>query len=129
MPVIDLEKMKMKQMTFRGKVIDFSQRAKQKVKNGVEWCKENPREAVTLLGGAAAVLTGANKVVRGVNRHLTARKERYTKERFVYDRSLNLYVKTKRKLTAKDLDHINTVRRQTGKKVSEVLSDMNLIQK
>ena len=127
MPIIDLEEMKLKKMTIKGRITNAFQAGKRKVIDGIEWCKENPRDAAMLLGSATTILAGANKVIRGVNRHVTARKERYTKERFIYDHSMNAYLETKRKLTSKDIQKIDNIRRSTGKRMSEVLADLNLL--
>lgn len=129
MPVLDFERMKIKGMTFKGKVIDVYQTAKRKTKNTIDWVRDNPKEAAAVAASATAVFAGANKMIRGLNRHITARRERYVKERFIYDRSLNAYLQTTRKLGAKDVAHINEIRRKTGKRVSEILDDMHLLKK
>lgn len=103
------------------------EKAKEKLSNGIQWVKEHPTEFGAILTGGAALMTGANKIVKGVNRTVTARQERYNKERFIYDHSLNAYLETNRKLTNNDIVRINAERRRTGKKLSEVLAEMHLL--
>ena len=97
---------------------------KEKAGNSIEWIKENPKEAVGIFAAAGAIVGGIGKTI---NKQVTARQERYTKERFIYDHSLNAYLETKRKLTNNDIVRINDERRRTGKKLSEVLAEMNLL--
>lgn len=125
MPVIDLNKIKTKKdKTFGDKLKYICKNTKEKVGNGIEWIKDNPKEAIGLLGAGAALIGGATKAI---NKHITVRQERYNKERFIYDHSLNAYLETKRKLTNNDVVRINEERRRTGKKLSEVLAEMNLL--
>ena len=112
---------------FSEKVKDAATVAKSKFSEGAEWVKENPQAFAAILAGGTALFTGATKVVKGINKHVTAKQEQYNKERFIYDHSLGAYLETKRKLTRQDVVKINDIRRRTGKKLSEVLADMNLL--
>ena len=125
MPVIDLNKIKTeKDKNFGDKLKDICKDAKEKAGKGIEWIKENPREAVGIFGAAAAIFGAGAKAI---NKNVTARQERYNKERFIYDHSLNAYLETNRKLTNNDIVRINEERRKTGKKLSEVLAEMHLL--
>lgn len=125
MPVIDLNEIKTeKDKTFGDKVKNICKEAKTKVGNGINWIKDNPKEAIGILGAGAAIFGAGAKAF---NKHVTVKQERYNKERFIYDHSLNAYLETKRKLTNNDIVRINEERRRTGKKLSEVLAEMNLL--
>lgn len=128
MPVIDLNDIRTEK-DWRNRIKVFSKKTFQKAQDAVKYVKDNPKEAMTQLGVIAAVLGGTTKVIKSVNRHNRLRQEKYHREREVYDRSLNMYVTTRRKLTKKDLDRINEIKRKTGKRTSEVLSDLNLLKR
>ena len=101
---------------------------KGKVKDGVKWVVENPQEAAvvsTLIAGASAVL---KKGFRSVDKYVTARRETYNKERYVYDHSAGRYLKTRRVLKSDDVRRINALReRHPGMKMSEALERLNLL--
>ena len=92
----------------------------------IEWVKEHPEEAAAIAGGVATLLgvltKGAKTVIRTHNLH----KEKQLKDRYIYDRSLGMYLHTKRKLTTKDFTNINK-ERQNGKKLADILNDMGLL--
>lgn len=104
-------------------------RAVIRVQNGIQWVIENPEKATALAAGGAALLGGANKVIRGVHRNVTVRRELYDKKHRVYDHSTNMYLYTKRPLKKADYDRIYAERRRTGKRVGEILSDMDLLRR
>lgn len=56
-----------------------------------------------------------------------AEQEQFNKERFVYDRSLGMYLKLRRKLTNNDYIIINQ-RKAGGEKLSDILASMNLLE-
>ena len=125
MPIIDLNKIKTENdKTIGDKFKDVWAGVKSKANDGIEWVKKNPKEATGIFAAGAAIIGGLGKTI---NKQITARQERYTKERFIYDHSLNAYLETKRKLTNNDIVKINEERRRTGKKLSEVLAEMNLL--
>ena len=111
------------------KAKDVSERAAVCARNGIRWAMENPEKAAGAAAAGAALLGGANRLVRGVSRNVTARRELYDKKHRVYDHSLNAYVYTKRPLKADDIVKINNRRRETGKRVSEVLAEMDLLKR
>ena len=89
------------------------------------WCVNNPDKFAAICGGLAV----GNKLVRSVHRNITLRHEIYDKKHRVYDHSMNAYIYTKRPLKARDIERINQERRRTGKRVSEILSDMDLLRR
>ena len=84
--VIDLNKIKTENdRTLKDKLKDGLEVAKEKGGDMVDWVKENPREFAAIVASAAALTAGAGKVIKGINRHATAKQEQYNKERYIYD--------------------------------------------
>ena len=104
------------------KVVDV----KNAVRRKVEWVKEHPEEAAAIAGGVATLLGVATKGAKTVMRTHNLHKEQQLKDRYIYDRSLGMYLHTKRKLTNKDYVTINK-RRQDGEKLSDILSNMGVL--
>lgn len=131
MPYIDLKKIKTENH-WTNRIKDgakrFGRKAKETVVDAVEFVKDNPEAAATMLaiGGTVAGVFG--KITKGVTRHINLRQEKYNKERYVYDHSLNMYLHTKRKLTNKDFANINKLRKQ-GLSKSEAMIKLNLLKK
>ncbi len=98
-------------------------------KGAVMWAVENPEKAAALAASGAALAGGANKVIRGVRRNVTMRQIEREKRTRVYDHSLNAYVYTKKPLTKEQIEFIHRERRKTGKKVSEVMAEMDLLRR
>lgn len=101
----------------------------EKGRNGVKWVIDNPDKAAALTAFGAAVTGGANKLIRSVNRNVTVRHEMKEKRTRIYDHSMGAYLYTKRPLKAEEVAKINKVRRQTGKRTSEILEEMRLLKK
>ena len=101
---------------------------KMKVQNGVEWVVSHPQEAAiytTLAAGAAKIL---KRGCRTVDKYVTARRETYNKERYVYDHSAGRYLKTRKVLDSDDVRRINNLRsKHPGMKMSEALERLNLL--
>lgn len=98
-------------------------------KSVVKWAIENPEKAAAIAGTGAALAGGVNKVVRGVSRNVTARQIEREKRTRVYDHSLNAYVFTKKPLKKEQIEFIHKERRRTGKKVSEIMAEMDILRK
>lgn len=117
-----------KPKTVKDKMVYGWNWTKKKVTNGVKWVVDNPQEAAvvsTLVAGASAVL---KKGFKSVDRYVTARRETYNKERFVYDHSANCYLKTRKVLKNNDVRKINELRKKNpGMKMSEALEKLNLL--
>ena len=132
MPVIDLNKIKTEKH-WTNQVKDKAKKAiswtVEKVTHTVEYVKANPKETAAILASALAVVKGASKGMHAVNRHRELKQEKWHREREVYDHSTGMYLQTNRKLKAADIEQINRIMRQTGKKKSEVMADLNLLRK
>lgn len=111
------------------KTKDTYVKAMNKGKNGVKWVLANPEKAAGTAAGAAALFSGANKLVRSINRNVTARRELRDKKYRVYDHSLGAFVYTKRPIDSKMVDQIYAERRRTGKRVCEILAEKGLLRK
>ena len=122
MPILDLNTMKVE-----SKWHELKRKAKEKAKNGLHWVKENPELAA--VGGT--VLTGivgfVTKVTKGAIRNHNLSKEQQLKDRYVYDRSLGMYLRLRRKLTNKDWATINN-RRRNGERLPDILQKMNVLE-
>ena len=101
----------------------------EEVKSIAKWVMENPDKAAAIAGTGAALAGGANKVIRSYHRNVTLRKAEKEKRTRVYDHSLNAYVYTKKPLTKEQIEFIHKERRRTGKKVSEIMAEMDILRK
>lgn len=132
MPVLNLKDGKIER-TFLESVKFHAIRAKdwtvEKVRNTVEYVKENPQGAATIVGLGATIIGGTTKLVKSVNRHQAIRQEKWHHDREIYDHSSNMYLTTKRKLTRDDIDRMNRLKREKGLKTSEALMQLNLLKK
>ena len=113
----------------KDRIVDGSKRFVAKAKDVVHWVMENPEKAAAVAGAGAALFGGANKVIRNVNRNVTQRQAEREKRTRIYDHSLNAYIYTKKPLTSEQIEFIHKERRRTGKKVSEILAEMNLLRR
>lgn len=132
MPVIDLTKIRTEK-DWRNRIKDGVKKTfswgRDRIVNTVEYVKEHPQEAATIAGTAMAVVGGVTKGARAINKHRELRQEKWHREREVYDHSTGMYLQTRRKLKKDDIDRINRIMRKTGKKKSEVMSELNLLKK
>lgn len=113
----------------KNRIVDGSKRFVAKAKDAVHWVMENPEKAAAVAGAGAALFGGANKVIRNVNQNITKRQAEREKRTRIYDHSLNAYIYTKKPLTSEQIEFIHKERRRTGKKVSEILAEMNLLRR
>lgn len=127
MPILDLKTMKVEGEGIKEKAIQFGRDAKQKIAQAGKWCIDHPQEAVMLTGAIGAIAGCATKLTKGILKNRAARLEKFNKERYIYDHSLNAYLKLKRPLKSDDVKRVNAIRRKTGEKLSEVLAKMNLL--
>ena len=105
-------------------VKDWFRLGMQKVSDGIRWVKENPQQVAVIASGIAGVSSIAKKGLR----YASNRRETYNKQRFIYDRSMNAYVQTTRKLTGTDVSRINNLKRQ-GLRTSEALDRLGLLKR
>ena len=117
MPILDLSKMKVE-----SKWHAFKKKATETAKNTLQWAKENPELAALGAAGIGAAAKGLKSLVRTYN----VKRDQYNKERYIYDRSLGMYLHTRRKLSNKDYSMINS-RRAKGEKLSDILTSMKIL--
>lgn len=132
MPVIDLNKIRTEKQ-WQNRLKDGAKKVGkwtlEKSQEAFEFVKENPQAAALMVGALTAVTGGVKRIARSVDHHAQRRHEQYHRDREVYDHSLNMFLTTKRKLKQKDVDRINEMMRKTGKRKSEVMSDLGLLKK
>lgn len=121
MPILDLNKMKVE-----SKWHQFTSKVKKTATDAAMWMANNPQLTGIGITVATAAIGGAFKLGKGLVRTHNLRKETYNKERYIYDRSLGMYLHTKRPLRNKDYVMINQ-RRKNGEKLREILSSMNIL--
>ena len=132
MPIIDLKTGKVERNFLENAKFRANQAKDwvvEKVQNTVEYVKENPQGAATIIGIGMTVVGGTTKIVKAVNRHQAIKQEKWHREREIYDHSAKVYLTTKRPLRKDDIDRMNKLRREKGLKVSEALSELNLLKK
>jgi hypothetical protein len=120
--IIDLNKVKVE-----SKWHAFKENAKRKAQQGIQWIRENPESAGLLATACTALIGGGLKISKSLVRTHNLKKEQYNKERYIYDRSLGMYLHTKRPLRNKDYVTINR-RRQNGEKLSDILESMKILE-
>ena len=108
---------------------ETAKQAGRKVKDISKWILENPDKAAAFAGAGAALFGWANKIIRSINRNITLRQVEREKRTRVYDHSLNAYVYTKKPLTKEQIEFIHKERRRTGKRVSEIMAEMDILRK
>lgn len=107
------------------KAKEVGRKVAQTTANTVKWAVENPEKIAAIAGGAAVM----DRLIRRFHRNVTVRHEIYDRRHRVYDHSMNAYIHLKRPLRAGDIEKINEARRRTGKRVSEILMDMDLVKR
>jgi len=129
MPYIDLNKIKT-ESHWTNKLKDGAKRVArtvvEKTTDAIMFVKDNPQAAAIILGGAGTLIGVAKKVSHSIDMHSRLKKERYNKERYIYDHSLNMYLKTKRPLKKDDYRRINQKRKE-GKRLSEIFQELDLL--
>lgn len=121
MPVLDLNKMKIE-----SKWHNLRNKAKNRMNDVLNWVRNNPELATTALTVGSVFIGGAIKVGKGLVKTHNLHKEQYNKERYIYDRSLGMYLHTKRPLRTQDFATINA-RRNKGEKLSDILVSMKIL--
>ena len=112
-----------------GKIKVVGEKVVNETKDGIKWIIENPEKAAAIAGTGAALIGGANKIIRSINRNVALRQTEKEKRTRVYDHSLNAYVYTKKPLTKEQIEFIHKERRRTGKKVSEIMAEMDILRR
>lgn len=111
---------------------DFKREAKirelkEKAKAGFDKAKqvvtEHPAESLALATTAIGTVIG---LVRRADRKADLKKAEQLKERYIYDRSIGGYWKTRRKLSTNDMLEIER-QKKLGRGLGEILRDMRLL--
>ena len=121
MPILDINEIKVESRWHR-----LKRKLGTELRVAMDWVKDNPVLATTAAAGATGIARCLTRAVKGVSRNMALRQERYNKERYIYDRSLGMYLHTNRKLTNRDWEIIMR-RRQNGEKLSDILTRMGIL--
>lgn len=100
-----------------------SEVAKEKIHNGVEWCKNN-KEVICVFG--PALIGGAIEICKIVAKRSTVNDEKKLKERYIYDRSCGHYWEMSREPSKYEWLQIDQ-RKTNGESLGEILYDMKLM--
>lgn len=122
MPILDMNTMKVE-----SKWHQFKETVKDKAQSTLEWVCNNPEAAGIALTVVTTLVGGGIKIAKGLVRTYNLKQEQYNKDRYIYDRSLGMYLHTKRSLRNKDYIAINN-RRKNGEKLSDILQSMNILE-
>lgn len=104
---------------------------KQDVKCGfrktVDWFNENREFAVTVaIPTAIAVVGGASKIAKSIDRKADLKREQELKDLRVYNRSTGDYLTLRRKMTAKEQVQFEA-RKRNGEPTAMILNEMGLL--
>ena len=124
MPVIYLNETFGQKVKRKAKLLGHS--VKRKVKSGIDWIVANPEAATIIATVGVATVGGACKLAKSGIRAHNLKKEEELKNRYIYDRSLGMYLHTKRPLRNEDYITINE-RRKNGEKLSNILVSMDIL--
>ena len=106
------------------KLWNLKQDIKIGVSQSVEWFNENKEFAVTVaIPAAIAVVGGANKIAKSVDRKVDLKKEQMLKDRRVYNRSTGSYLALRRKMTAREQVEYER-RKKNGEPIALILNEM-----
>ena len=97
------------------------------IKGFLTWAMENPQNTAVAIATLLAGGKGISRIFKSVNRVVATKQEQYNRDRYVYDHSLGIYLKTTRKLTKRDLEMIDRLRRR-GFTKSQAMMKLNLIE-
>ena len=107
----------------KSKAAEMREKVKAKLDGVKEWVVNNPEYAVPLI---MSIIPVGKKVVSGMHRNNTLKKEQELKDLYCYDRSLGHYWKLRRKLTSDEWQEVN--RRKThGEKLGDILQSMKVL--
>ena len=110
------------------KLWNLKQDIKIGVSQSVEWFNENKEFAVTVaIPAAIAVVGGANKIAKSVDRKVDLKKEQMLKDRRVYNRSTGSYLALRRKMTAREQVEYER-RKKNGEPIALILNEMGLLE-
>lgn len=96
---------------------------KEKLGQAWEFAKEHPAESLALATTAVGGLFG---LVKRADRNAAIRKEQELKDRYIYDRSLGKYWKTRKVPSTGEQLEIER-RKRNGESMGDILSSMRLL--
>ena len=105
------------------KIEGYKRKAKEKLDQGWEMCKEHPAEALAFGTALAGSLLG---LAKRADRDRAIRKEQELKDRYIYDRSLGKYWKTRKAPSVGEQLEIER-RKRNGEPMGDILSSMRLL--
>ena len=109
--------------SMKEKFKDFTADCKMKVRQGCQWCMENPEIAIVVIPIIAK--TGMN-LVKAVSRNANLRKQESIKNLYCYDRSLGHYWSLKRELTNREWLEVDK-RKKAGERLADILDSMKVL--
>ena len=109
--------------SMKEKFEDFKWSCKTKIRQGYEWCKENPEIAIVVIPLVAK--TGAN-LVKAVSKNVNLRKQESIKNLYCYDRSLGHYWSLRRELTNQEWLEVDR-RKKAGERLADILESMKVL--
>ena len=101
----------------------YKRSAKEKLDQAWSFCKEHPAES---LAAATAGIGGLMGLIKRHDRYTTLRKEQELKDRYIYDRSIGKYWKTRKVPTVGEQLEIER-RKKSGESMGDILSSMRLL--
>ena len=119
---MEIYEMKPMKKTWKERLKETTDKAKEKAGKALEWCKDHPQEAAMIVGG---IVTGVACVGKTIQKHDQTRQIADLKDKYVYDRSNGHYFQLRRKPTSQEWIEIDT-RKANGEQLGVILQDMRL---
>ena len=107
----------------QNKFESFKEDVKSKVKNSVEWAKDNKEFLIVV---APLALKATTSIVKVVGKNVNLRKEANLKNLYCYDRSLGHYWKLRRELSNQEWIEIDR-RKNSGERRADILNDLGVL--
>lgn len=105
------------------RIESYKRKGKAKLDQAWELCKEHPAEAIAL---GTTFVGGMLGLVKRADRNAAMRKEQELKDRYIYDRSLGKYWKTRKTPSVGEQLEIER-RKRNGESMGDILSSMRLL--
>ena len=105
----------------------FGRKVKNASKEAIKWAKDN-WEIVTVIGipVVGGMVKGIGYVTKQISKHKTINQQQELKDLYIYDRSLGMYCKLRKKLTPSQALEVER-RKQSGEKLVSILNDMRML--
>lgn len=111
---------------FKKKAQEAKKKAADDIWYAANWCRENKELTIALSTVGVVAIKGATKIATGIIRHANLRQERYNKDNYIFDRSINRWVELRRPLKESDYREILEAR-ERGERLGDVLLRMDLV--